>query len=338
MNLTELIRLINYRLAQIYPELADARRIVTIAGFPAHMIDISGKPINMWFNILYYLSSRGGNKSITKLLQVILDSDELGDQDELLLGFLMALKEDIIPVKEPRSNWKSITVKNGTLEKLMERKSTLLPISFLERGLLCAKCVVRILTPGGVATGFVIENNILVTNNHVLNSYEDAIRSKIQFNYQSTLEGDDLFPETISLHQTKATNFFTNEELDFTFIKLTTDINAVYGSLVFAETLVEVNDNANIIQHPGGSLKQIALYHNLVTDVDNLFVQYLTDTLPGSSGSPVFNNKWEVVAVHRKGGNIPSLSSDQFVFRNEGVNIIEIKKALVEFNGASLDA
>ena len=51
-----------------------------------------------------------------------------------------------------------------------------------------------------------------------------------------------------------------------------------------------------IIQHPGGGQKQIAIAHNLVTYFDDNSVQYLTDTMPGSSGSPVFNEAWEVIA------------------------------------------
>jgi V8-like Glu-specific endopeptidase len=40
------------------------------------------------------------------------------------------------------------------------------------------------------------------------------------------------------------------------------------------------------------------MYHNVVTSVDNGKVQYMTDTQEGSSGSPVFNSNWEVVALH----------------------------------------
>ena len=31
------------------------------------------------------------------------------------------------------------------------------------------------------------------------------------------------------------------------------------------------------------------------------FLHYRTDTAPGSSGSPVFNDQWEVVALHHSG-------------------------------------
>ena len=46
------------------------------------------------------------------------------------------------------------------------------------------------------------------------------------------------------------------------------------------DTEIDVKDFVNIIQHPGGMKKQIALYHNLVVYSDVNRVQYLTDTLP----------------------------------------------------------
>ncbi len=37
----------------------------------------------------------------------------------------------------------------------------------------------------------------------------------------------------------------------------------------------------------------------------NSRVQYVADTMEGSSGSPVFNRKWEVVALHHSGTPYP---------------------------------
>ena len=56
---------------------------------------------------------------------------------------------------------------------------------------------------------------------------------------------------------------------------------------------------------------------------------YLADTLPGSSGSPVLNNRWEVVALHHSGGAHPpqkatadlqKILKGQYKF-NEGIPI-----------------
>jgi V8-like Glu-specific endopeptidase len=61
-------------------------------------------------------------------------------------------------------------------------------------------------------------------------------------------------------------------------------------------------------------------------------VQYITDTLPGSSGSPVFNDDWRIVALHHSGGNIPEPSTNSIHFRNEGIRIGAILADLPPLN------
>jgi Trypsin-like peptidase domain len=89
---------------------------------------------------------------------------------------------------------------------------------------------------------------------------------------------------------------------------------------------VQTGDHVNIIQHPGGGLKQISLFANVVVFVGGGRVQYLTDTLPGSSGSPVLNANWNVVALHHSGGWLiePNTGSKTTYYRNEGIMIDRI--------------
>jgi V8-like Glu-specific endopeptidase len=84
---------------------------------------------------------------------------------------------------------------------------------------------------------------------------------------------------------------------------------------------VKAKQDVAIIQHPGGQPKQIAIVDNEIEYVDDSVVQYLTDTLPGSSGSPVFDNDWECVALHHSGGWLPQPSDQSTHFRNEGIRI-----------------
>jgi V8-like Glu-specific endopeptidase len=59
-------------------------------------------------------------------------------------------------------------------------------------------------------------------------------------------------------------------------------------------------------------------------------VQYLTDTLPGSSGSPVFDTKWNIIALHHSGGWLtePNAASKHTYYRNEGIAIDRIIEGL----------
>jgi endonuclease G, mitochondrial len=55
----------------------------------------------------------------------------------------------------------------------------------------------------------------------------------------------------------------------------------------------------NIIQHPMGDSKRVGLRNNLLTYASDHELRYLTDTRKGSSGSPVLDDAWRVVGLHR---------------------------------------
>src|SRR6266545_4394013 len=62
-------------------------------------------------------------------------------------------------------------------------------------------------------------------------------------------------------------------------------------------------EGAYIVQHPGGRRKRLGFVRNQVSDFDERVLTYLTDTEPGSSGSPVFN-----AADHQERGDSYSKS------------------------------
>ena len=64
----------------------------------------------------------------------------------------------------------------------------------------------------------------------------------------------------------------------------------------------------NIIQHPSGHPKRVALRNNLLTDADATTIRYFTDTLTGSSGSPVFSDEWKVIGLHRGSTSVAGVS------------------------------
>lgn len=76
-----------------------------------------------------------------------------------------------------------------------------------------------------------------------------------------------------------------------------------------------------IIQHPRGGLKRFAFEHRAVTDVGDRHVQYLADTMAGSSGSPVCDEGMDVVAVHQCDVAQPMEIDGkiQTVWRNQGL-------------------
>jgi hypothetical protein len=153
----------------------------------------------------------------------------------------------------------------------------------------------------------------------VLPSAEVAAASPVQFNYQQTRHGLDLTPEVHRLAPSEG--FATSKEDDWTAVRLASDPDATWGTLTPQSTPAQKEDFLNIIQHPGGGPKQIALYRNAVVYADDRIVQYLTDTMPGSSGSPCFNDRWEVVALHHSGGWLREPGGKEPFFRNEGIQM-----------------
>jgi V8-like Glu-specific endopeptidase len=326
---------LNYRLPRLYRSENDAVGVSERADFNTLNIDTSGSPVNRWFEILQYATFPDDWHRVIRLLEVVTSPKEQGADDETLKGILENFRKGQFSVEPPAPS-STITPapqEETRLEKLMGSRSTLLPISFLEHGLTRARAVVRIVTPGGgLGTGFLIDRNYIVTNNHVIKTHDAARLTKVQFNYQKTADDLDASFEELTLDPDAG--FLTSidpdhpdrKDLDFTIVKVQGDPNARYGALTFGTAGVQKEDFVNIIQHPAGGPKQIALYHNVVTAVGERVIQYLTDTLPGSSGSPVFNSVWEVVALHHAGGNLSDPELGQTVFRNEGINGLRIKE------------
>ena len=148
---------------------------------------------------------------------------------------------------------------------------------------------------------------------------EVAASAVAQFNYQQNTEG--LSMEPVIFQFDPASVFATSVEDDWTAIKLFGDVNATWGRLDMEPFDMRPTKYVNIIQHPNGGPKQIALYHNLVAYLDQARVQYLTDTEPGSSGAPVFDSQWRLVALHHSGGWLHEPGHRTKFYRNEGINI-----------------
>jgi V8-like Glu-specific endopeptidase len=328
-----------YRLSDLYFDSVEARLVAQRSGLDVSDIAFTGNVRNYWQNILYYADiimdeGASNHNSIIGLLETITSPDERGKKDEFLKSVLNNFKKGITTIDKGPSaddNWQK-SENLDQLERLMGSVSTLQPISFLEQGLVCAHAVARVIIGNTLGTGFLVANNYFITNNHVIPDKDIADRVKVQFNYQQNWLGNDLQYECFNLDPKKG--FFTStdnkvtELLDFTIVKIAGDANAAYGQLRFSQQAALKNDFVSIIQHPAGGPKQIALYHNVVTFANDSVVQYLTDTLPGSSGSPVFNDKWQVVALHHSGGWLKEPGLSKSVYRNEGINGLRLQEVL----------
>jgi endonuclease G len=255
------------------------------------------------------------------------------------------------------------------VERVIGPTKDFLSAEFFELGTFAMRSVARIRTEFGgslgYGTGFMVSPSLLLTNERVLENADWAAASVAEFDYQRDRLGRQKLVQ--SFHLDPARFFVNDKALDFALVAVKpapgvgTAKLADFGfcPLVGVEGKILVTDPVNIVQHRQGRMKEVVICENELSalplgDLDG-FAHYLGDTEPGSSGSPVFNDRWEVVALHHSpvpardaAGNY--LSRDGKVWKdtmpvediawigNEGIRISRIINHLKQRDGLSAGA
>jgi hypothetical protein len=186
---------------------------------------------------------------------------------------------------------------------------------FLEKGAEVARAVGRIVIngsvghPKGLATGFLVSRNLLVTCNHVLPSAEEARTSIVQFDYRVSSDGS--FPHTLEFGFDVDRFFATNASLDVTVVAIASP-NAA-GARVEARGSIPLDACADppligqpvlVLHHPSGEPLSVSFGARVLRVMEN-FIFYEGDTEPGSAGAPVLNSNWQAVGLHHS--SVPRL-------------------------------
>ncbi|HUQ01681.1 MAG TPA: serine protease [Kofleriaceae bacterium] len=123
---------------------------------------------------------------------------------------------------------------------------------------------------------------------------------RIMFDYEKRDANDK--PKGTELKATELVAF--DAALDVAVLRLAEPIPAAAATpLSFRQApLPDVKKGvgfvANIIQHPNHEPKKVGLRGNAVWSLDEKQIYYFTDTRGGSSGAPVFDDAWQVIAIH----------------------------------------
>lgn len=222
-------------------------------------------------------------------------------------------------------------------------------VSFLSRGRTAADAVARIVFRNGrpQGSGFLVAPGILLTNQHVIESVRSAGDLLAEFDYET---GDDGKDKTTTVFEFDPRFFISDPKarLDYALVALGAKLSGPraperFGFLPLSQARDKhmLGEVANIVQHPNGRRKEVVLRENrLVSRLDSV-LHYIADTEPGSSGSPVFNNDWQVIALHHWGGPGP-LAVRQLMARgdvevNEGVRASQIVADMDEKRRGGID-
>ncbi|MGH9946833.1 MAG: DNA/RNA non-specific endonuclease [Pyrinomonadaceae bacterium] len=168
----------------------------------------------------------------------------------------------------------------------------------------------------GTATGFMVSDRLLLTNWHVFRSVEEVLDSEVEFFYELDIFGRRTTPTTFRLASHEF--FFSLKDLDYCLIAVEaadmsgkvelSSIGYHYLDPTLGKLGEEGKEKMNIIHHPGGDYQQLSIRDNTYTKILEKTIWYSSDTAQGSSGSPVFNDQWQVVALHHMG--VPQRTDD----------------------------
>ena len=261
-------------------------------------------------NVVNHVAARHG-----KLEEIILKAEEKLEQVRDGSMELTDLETDRDRVRL-RAARESSSVKRG-LERI-NQTNNFQDRNVIDKIALKANSVCRILKNGrGWGTGFLVGEDVIMTNNHVISSTEEASSMSAEFEYELSIDDLSKQPSTFKLDSQKffLTSILNTDPsipysgLDFTLIGIQrTGINGEQLSK-FKPVPIDGNkgkiikgESCVIIQHPNGEQKKIVLKDTAFFFETATKIVYESDTLPGSSGSMVLGlGTCEVVALHHSG-------------------------------------
>ncbi|MDT0353610.1 trypsin-like peptidase domain-containing protein [Pseudonocardia charpentierae] len=316
-------------LADTYYRDTQVEALLRKTGIRPAVINWSGSTELTWADVL--VKSRNQNL-LRPLLQVVADGG-----DTAVAARIKELVGPDSPTESPEAfagdlAWRDTPTGTGDEIQILA-ESTLLDVAFLRRGFELATGVCRLLVTNqwgqkAHGTGFRIGERLVLTNHHVLFSGpDDGVPPRsvdAWFGYERGFDGAELAYSEVPTRAGTARGERTH---DWAVIEL--DADPPEGTAVISLSSAkppEPGDRVYVIQHPHGGPKKIGMIHNEIRHVDDDIVQYRTDTAAGSSGSPVFDERWCLVALHHR--YVTHRTNGGIEYRNQGRRIERVAEAL----------
>lgn len=230
----------------------------------------------------------------------------------------------------------------------------MVPYGYLRRGIDVGLSVTRVQVPNyrdgepilfegkpmtTLGTGWLLTPELLITNHHVINCDDAQVVPERDLRLQAegaTVQFDYDAPDSPApLERVARLEAWApmRESLDYAILRLSSKQDpSSRPPLTLRRTRLKIADpesppSLNIIQHPAGGPKMLAFRNNHLAKIEGSDIWYFTDTERGSSGSPVLDDDWQVVALHKKWGWVSGIKYYQGktqAWANVGTQMIDI--------------
>jgi V8-like Glu-specific endopeptidase len=218
-----------------------------------------------------------------------------------------------------------------------------LSLTWYRTGLQRCRAVARVQTGNddGIGTGFLVAGPdlhpdlpplVVITNGHVVPEGLDPHNALVVFHGLDDDPGQQArFPVKHQWWYSRS----AGEGLDTTILEL-----ADYPQSVIPTPLAKAlprkplrNKRAYVIGHPRGlDQPQFSLQDSILLAYDDRVLHYRSPTERGSSGSPVFDDQWELIGMHHASGTrLPQLNNAGGTYAaNEGITFDAIREGLAQ--------
>lgn len=260
-------------------------------------------------------------------LRAVAESDVVDTEEQILARADRLLVTGEVPAQAVIALGRQDPVDSiRSLERVIGFANELQAANFLTRGARAAATVARISLADNsrevpMGTGSMVSPQLLLTNNHVLPSAGAA--ESVVIDFRAEVGIDNAVNPTVRYHLAPEDFFVTDKHLDYTVVRVAPGSDGVapgttfgWNPLIAKPGKIVIGEAMNVVGHPSGRLKEISIRHNRLDLQLDDFLHYASDTEPGNSGSPVFNDQWEIVALHHAG--VPKKDEHGRVLRKDG--------------------